>query len=482
MHSSYMPVVELQDGMVLGSASWLDAIARDADLAYGFAHRPLGLLSQSWFIPPGQGEYTIWEGVTVYDGCHVNLKFSAWVSVPTGGHVTLQLYYSDAWHDFKVDANAGSHWFDDAEDVSGLLSLDISAHYAAGDVVRARLICEGDGASAVTSGHVYWAGLGGVSFEWPDGTPLTWPSWPTWTTASAHSAADFNTIRSAAEYLKRCAEQPVIGTEKGLAYHSQGGSGDEQELFRWAFRLGGQQELHLTVTTDECVDAGDCIKVYIEDYQYPHGPSGASRLATLATYTTNAAQTLNADLSGYTVGTYYCISVNRIRTTTSPTAEVTSCYLRDLAGVTRTTTPGTFAYKDRPAATGDGSVDELADDLEAMKPVDTAASPLWYEHVFATIRGMNQEHYQVSPGTQHYHYDTHHWGLGHLYDYIYWVGAGRIISADGANVETLSDSSPAGQVQVVEARQFTWLAKGDRYTAEDAGSNQLLTIFEHWEA
>ena len=96
--------------------------------------------------------------------------------------------------------------------------------------------------------------------------------------------------------------------------------------------------------------------------------------------------------------------------------------------------------------------------------------------------GMNQEHYQVAPATQLYHYATHQWGIAHLYDYIYWAGSGQIVSADGLHRESLSDSSPTGQVQVVDARRFNWLAKGDRYTAQDTSSGQLLTIFEHWEA
>lgn len=458
--------------MVLGSATWLDAIARNADLAYGVAHGPQGLFSQSWITPGGQGEFTAWEGVTPYDGCHVYFNFSAWVNVASGGYAKLQLYYSDAWHDLVSDTNAGAHWFDDAHDVNGVISNDVSGHYADGDMVRARLLVAGDGASAVTSAAVYRAVLGGASFEWPDSTPLTWPSWPTWTNASAHHASDFNTLRAAAEYLRRCAQRPAIATEKGFAEHTQGGSGDYQTLFRWSFRLGGQQELHLTLTTSGCQAPDDYVVVYIEDEQYPHGGSGASRLATLATYTSDGNQTLNANLSGYTVGTYYTIEVGRRRSTTNPAAEVTSCWLRDLAGVTRANTPGTFAYKDRPSAS---DLDRLADDLEDMKPAAGKGSPLWYEHTFATLRGMDQ-----SGG--YYNYPEHGWGIAHIHDYIYWVGAGQIVSADGENVETLSDSSPAGQVQVMEARRLVWLAKGDRYTGRDAGSHQLLTLFEHWEA
>jgi hypothetical protein len=216
----------------------------------------------------------------------------------------LQLYYSDAWHDLVSDTNAGAHWFDDAHDVNGVISNDVSGHYADGDMVRARLLVAGDGASAVTSAAVYRAVLGGASFEWPDSTPLTWPSWPTWTNASAHHASDFNTLRAAAEYLRRCAQRPAIATEKGWAENTQGGSGDYQTLFRWSFRLGGQQELHLTMTTADCNDPDDFIEVYIEDEQFPHGANGSTRLATLAKYTTSVADAQREPVRLYTVGAY----------------------------------------------------------------------------------------------------------------------------------------------------------------------------------
>ncbi len=475
MEDAYTPVVALQTGMVLGSDSWLNAIARNADLAYGYAHGPQGLFSQSWFIPPGLGIYTIWEGVTVYDGCHVNLNFSAWVAVADGKYAMLQLYYDNAWHDFVADTSAGEHWFDDANDVGGVVSYNISSYYSAGDIVRARLLTEDSGAGNT----VYRATLGGAAFKWPDNSALTWPSWPAWTNNTAHSAGDFNTLRTAVEYLRRCAQRPTLGTEKGYAEHLQGGAGDYQTLFRWSFRLGGQQELHMTLTTQGCLDPDDWIGVFIEDEQYPHGPNGSTRLATLATYTTDGNKTLDADLSAYSVGTYYTIEVGRKRTAAGPSATVTSCWLRDLAGVARANTPGVFAYGTKPTA---ATLTALSADLEDMKPVNASDSPLWYEHPFATIRGMNQEHYQVAPAIQLYHYAVHQWGIAHLYDYIYWAGAGQIVSADGLHRESLSDSAPAGQVQAIDTRRFNWLAKGDRYTAQDTSSGQLLTIFEHWEA
>jgi hypothetical protein len=109
-----------------------------------------------------------------------------------------------------------------------------------------------------------------------------------------------------------------------------------------------------------------------------------------------------------------------------------------------------------------------------MKPVNGKGSPLWYEHTFATLRGMDQ-----SGGM--YRYPVHSWGIAHVHDYIYWIGAGRIISADGLHHESLSTARDVPGA-AVDARRFNWLAKGDRYTAQDTSSGQLLTIFEHWEA
>jgi len=487
MHESWQPVVELATGMMLGGRSWLNAIARDADGAYGMSHGLLGLQSQSWYAPPGQGVKTCWEGETVYQTAHPTFEFSAWVDLPNpalAAYAKLQLYYAGAWNDVggnKTDTSAGAHWFDDVEDTAGVISFSISGgpyNYATGDVVRARLITNGDGVSGVTSAFIYRALLTGTTGF------LTWPTWPAWTTATPHTAAEFNMLRTAAMYLKECNERPWLGSESGIGSHGQPGNDDEQCLFRWTFRLGGAQNLHLEMTTSLC-DADSNIIVYLDDEQYPHKAPGA-RLAELARYVTNAAQVLDADLSAYTVGTRYCIEIGRLNgPSTKPVADVARIYLNDLAGVTRTTALGEFVYGDQTPATGDGSIDEIADDLEAMKPAVLKASPCWYEHEFATYHGHDQG---ARDGVGLAELLGRRWVITHIYPYLRWRGAGRIASLalgdDGAPLYscTLADTDPAGGPQVFELKALNWLAHGDAYSVADDGADTLLTAYEDFEA
>lgn len=487
MHDAIQPVVALLDGMVLGGGSWLNAIARDADLAWGMSHGVLGLQSQSWYAPPGQGVKTCWEGETVYQTAHPTLEFSAWVDLPDpalAAYAALGLYYGGAWHDdVKVDTEVAAHWFMDAEDTAGVLSITISGapyNYAEGDVVRARLTTNGDGVSGVTSAFIYRALLTGTT-----GFP-TWPTWPAWTTATAHPDSDFNMLRTAAMYLQECNERPWLGTETGIGSHGQEAY---EEVMRWGFKLGGVQNLHMEITTSNCTAAPppDVSRVYvsIQEEQFPHGPAEGAGTWNLATYTTNGAQTLNADLSGYTVGTRYCIclAVEHGVADPNPHADVAACYLNDLAGVTRPNAPGEFKHKDQPPATGDGSLDELADDLEAMKPAVGKASPNWYEHEFATYHGHDQG---ALDGVGLVEILGRRWVITHIYPYLRVRGAGRIASLtlgpDGAPLYSYSfgDTDPADGEQVIELKGFAWLAGGDRYSVTDDGAKTLRMAYEDW--
>lgn len=478
--------------MFLGGRSWLNAIARDADGAYGMAHGQLGLQSQAWYAP-GFGAWdvqTIWEGETVYQPAHPTFAFSAWIEAPTPigtAYAILQVYYGAAWHDLIQDVNPGHHWFDDANCTLGVTSADISALYSEGEVVRARLRTLTDGDENNTPGFVYRAQLTGVvGFG-------TWPTWPAWTTASAHTAAQFNMLRTAAEYLKACNERPWLGSEIGLVSHGQESF---EPVLRWSFKLGGAQNLHMEITTSNCTAAAapdeSRVYVYIQDEQFPHGPNTTSRLAELSPaggYTTNGAQTIDANLSGYTPGTRYCISVCVTHGVAdpSPSAHVTALYLNDLAGVTRSTALGEFVYGNQPGATGDGSIDEIADDLEAMKPAAGKASPNWYEHEFVAYRGHDQAAYPILPTGLASHL-ARRWYLCHNYPYLRWRGAGRIGSIatapDGGPLysHNLTDTDPAGGAQILDLKALNWLAPGDWYAVADDGDNAILTAYEDFEA
>jgi hypothetical protein len=484
--------------MMLGGRSWLNAIARDADGAYGMSHGLLGLQSQSWYAPPGQGVKTCWEGETVYQTAHPDFEFSAWVDLPDpplAAYAYLQLYYGGAWHQFVTDSNAGAHWFDLVNCVDGVISNDISGLYSDGEVVRAKLITNGDGVSGVTSAFIYRALLTGTTGF------LTWPTWPAWTTATPHTATEFNTLRTAAMYLKDCNERPWLGSESGIASHAQEAY---EEVLRWTFKLGGAQNLHMEINTSNCTAAPppDVSKVYvsIQEEQFPHGPSGGAGTWNLATYTSDGAQTLDADLSGYTVGTRYCIcvAVEHGVADPSPSADVARIYLNDLAGVTRTTALGEFVYGDQTPATGDGSIDEIADDLEAMKPAVLKASPSWYDHEFVVLRGHDRG---AEDGVGLAELLGRRWVITHIYPYLRWRGAGRIASltTDAAGVPdyscnlayTKTDQTvmedPGGdtgerEAQVFELKALNWLAHGDAYSVADDGADTLLTAYEDWQA
>ncbi len=476
MHTAWQPVVELYDGMVLGAGSWLDAIARNADLLYGFAHRPEPPFAQSWMEPPGQGAYTAWEGETRYDGAQGTLEFSAWVELPDpvgDAYAKLQLFYNDAWNDLPdnagIDTSAGAHWFKDDADVDGVVSYDISGFYSPGELVHARLIVNGDGASAVTSAWVYRALLSG-----DEGFPF-WPTWTEWTDTYAMSDGDFNYLRTAAEYLKLCAERPVLAEAVAELWHTQEDA--EETLARWSFRKGGQDRIRVQITTTGC-DATRYVRVYLQDEQYPHGPSGGTR-TTLQTITTDDTTVVAYDMSALDMGERYCIEVASYRQAAAeePHAVIDSVHVDDLGGETRANVPGTFLFANQPDV---ADVETLADDLQDMQPVAESGSPLWPEHVFSSYRPFNRHTESLPSLVTTYRISNRAWGILHTYDYLRYHGPAKIVSADGEYSYSLPDSNPTGSTSVFELKSLTWLAKGDWYAVEDTGNLQFA--FEDWEA
>lgn len=471
MHDAYMPIVEIEADMILGAGTWLDAVARNADLLYGMAHRPDALFSQAWQAPTAVGARYAWEGETVYDGVHANFNFSAWVNVISGGSAILQLYYADSWHDFVADTNAGEHWFDDAEDTDGVIVKDISTYYSVGNVVRARMRIDNG-----TDAWIYRACLGGFAPEWPDGTSVEWPTFPTWQEVSPHGAADFNTLRSACEYLRQAAQRPLLGEECAEVTHRSGGS---QILARWALRKAGTDKLTVVIESTGC-DASNYIKLFWADEQYPHGPNTVTthEITAPGGIITNTTTTISFDMAtaGLSIGTYYSIL---LQTTGSARAKVTSIHVADLAGEARADVPGVFAHGDIPSA---ADLQAIGDDLEDMKPTGPyGSSPVWYEHTFSTYRGFVQDCQELDPLSL-VEITGRRWRFWHTFDFLRYRGAGKVVSQDGAYTYSLPDSNPAGGAQVFDLRSLAWLASGDWYYVEDSGGQRILTAYEDWQA
>lgn len=471
MHNSWQPTVELADGMVLGAGTWLDAIARNADLGYGFAHRPEAPFAQSWMEPPGQGEWVAWEGETRYDGAQTVFEFSAWVELPDPvgtAYAKLQLWYDDQWNTLVTDTAAGAHWFDDAHDTDGVISNDIAAYYTAGEVVLARLVVNGDGGTGVTSAWTYRALLSGAT-----GFP-TWPTWPEWTDATPHDADDFNTLRTAAAYLKECCERTIPAQAVATVYHTQNDA--VEEIARWSFRKAGPGRIQVGLTTTDC-DATRYVRVWLAEEQDPHGP-GSFASVMIGEITSDTTTTVSYDISALTTGQRYAIILVSYRQAieTEPRATINSIHIDDLGSETRANVPPVFSFGDQPDA---ATIEALADDLEDMKPDAASGSPLWPEHVFSSYRPFNRHTENLPSLVTTYRIDGRRWGLLHTFDYLRYRGAGRIVSADGQYNYTLSDSNPSGSPMVFELKSLTWLAKGDWYAVEDTGT--LNMAYEDWE-
>jgi len=479
MHIEWQPIVELTSGMLLGSGLWLDPAARDGDLAYGMAHRQSGMFSQAWYTPAGLGVFTAWEGETTYTDEQPCVSFSAWVYIATGGgspYAKLQRYANNTWGDWITDTVTGSHWFYDSFDTAGVIHESLSSQYSDGDLAHLRLQIVDDGIRPSTA-NVYRAYM--VEAVASD----AWSTFPTWTGgsgAAVHTVGDWNTIRTALFCLKWNNERPLLGSEFGLVSHAQPGYGNYQELLRWSFHYGGARALHIEGTVDDTDNSDGWIRVFLQDEQYPHGPTAATRLKTLATWNTDGLVAADLDLSGWTLGSRYCVAVGRnVGSNGGPTFNCSDVYIQDTLGVTRTGTVGTFSHGD---ITTYGTMRILTNDLAQMNPDSTGGSPAYSEHEFASFRGHNMGVYEETGTiTDLGHMTARKWRMTHTYDYLRWRGAGKVYSADGVNTYTLSDTTTTGGAQTLELKALSWLAKGDRYWVADEGSSEMLTCYEDWE-
>ncbi len=467
----WVPVVQLADGMILGGATWLGAIAENAHLSYGLAHGKLGLFRQA-FYQWGAGDVTAWEGETIFQTEHPTLEFSAWIII-TGEPIyaswaMLQLYYGGEWHDFAGDGNVGEHWFDEAGAVNGVISRDISAYYDDGEVVRVRLrISE-------ASAWIYRAALTGTSGLDP------WPTIPTFAgSPTVHDADDFNTLRTAATLLEAYHDKPAIPSFVATAYHGQSGGG--QELLTYSFHLDGRQNLHIEATVTDATE-DNYIEVYLQDEQFPHGVGGGVR-TLVATWNSDGNKSEDIDLTGLTKGTYYGLSFHRVVNEVwdpYPRLALNRLYVCDHAGVTRSNVSGTFEHKDVPTPE---QLNTLGGDLEEMRPDAGSESPVWPEHLLVS---------HTTDGLGLLEITGRRWQLVHLHDFLLWRGAGRIVSTDGqfsqnlayteADQVAIEGGSNERELQVLDLRTLGWLAVGDIYYVEDVSTSIIAAAYESAEA
>lgn len=461
MQHAWMPIRAVTNGNFL-SATWLETLVARSEWLFGAAHSRCGLFFQRTYQSTNPGLATIWEGETAWhgsDGGHTALRLSARLNLDAAGTARLQIY-DGAWADLATSTTDGDHWFGGSE----YAEYDLSSGYTFADgIVRVRLTVEGGSGS---SGIVYYAHLGNF-------VPVTsWPgAVPTFADGGGNEPDedDFNALRSMQEYLYEAALHPQQSSWIATSSHTQEAA--YEPLFRWMFRYSGLQRLYVQFTTTS-MDAGDHVYLYLQDVNYPYGSSGAVRLATLADVTTDTTTSLSVDLSaeGLTVGGRYSIELGALD---GPIVAVERLLLVDLAGgATRTYTPdGTWAEGDQPTA---AALNLIADDLDEMYPAADRESPIWYEHQLTTYAPPASLGSRGPVFTSSRYRHTHRWR------YLHWRGAGRLVSSDGVNHQSLSDTTTPGEAQTLDLESVRWLDYGQEYIVESFGSGTILVAYEDY--
>lgn len=463
MIPAFEPLRQISNGEVLGADTYLNIVAARSNYLYGQAHAPEGLQRQPFGSTTGA--LTVWEADTRRVPEHPTLNFSARINLVAGGSAQLQYYGSDdAWHDFATngsDTTAGERWFCATENltytVSGLSIPD-------DEILHLRFIIAGAGTASTAS--VYRAYLSGT-------TGLTvWPaSMPTFVDGAGGvpDAADFDAFRISQKYLQERAQRPNTGSEIGTAWHTQTGS--TVTLWRWAFTYSGMQRLYCYLTVWEYL--GGTVDLYINEEKYPDSGSRLNDGDPLVTLGADHSEGYNFDLSGLglTKGTRYQIELTMTKDGDNGClVEVGALTLGDLGGVSRTYTPKSdWAHGDRPTA---AQLNRMVSDIVQMKDAAASESPIWPQHQlqpFLVWGELDNQRYQG----QRYRI-THRWR------YLRWRGAGKIISADRLNEQTLSDSDPAGESQTLDLDGVEWLDYGMDYLAESYGTNVLLIAYEDY--
>ena len=464
MIPAFEPLRQISNGEVLGADTYLNIVAARSNWLYGQAHAPEGLQRQPFGSTTGA--LTVWEADTRRVPEHPTLNFSARINLVAGGSAQLQYYGSDdAWHDMPTngsDTTAGDRWFCGTENltytVSGLGIPD-------DEMLHLRFIIAGAGtASGATVYRAYLSGTTGLTV-WPASMPIFVDG-----AGNEPDAADFDKYRVAQKYLQQRAERPNTGSEIGTTWHTQTGS--TVTLYRWSFTYSGLQRLYCYLTVWEY--AGGSVSLYINNEKYP--ASGArlnGGYPIVGPIAANDSTGWNVDLSalGLTKGARYQIELTMTKDGDNGClVEVGALTLGDLGGVTRThTSKSNWAHGDRPTAT---QLNTMVSDIVDMKDTVASESPIWPYHQLQPFLVWAEQ------GVTRY--QGQRYRITHRWRYLRWRGAGKIVSADRLNEETLSDSDPAGESQVLDLDNVEWLDYGMDYLVESYGTNVLLVAYEDY--
>lgn len=463
MIPAFEPLRQISNGEVLGADTYLNIVAARSNYLYGQAHAPEGLQRQPFGSTTGA--LTVWEADTRRVPEHPTLNFSARINLVAGGSAQLQYYGSDdAWHDMPTngsDINTGDRWFCATENLTYTVS---ALAIPADEILHLRFVIAGAGtASTATVYRAYLSGDTGLTV-WPAAMPTFVDG-----AGGVPDAADFDAFRISQMYLQERAERPNTGSEIGTAYHTQ--PGGTMTLYRWSFTYSGMQRLYCYLTVWEYL--GGSVSVYINEEKYPASGTRLNGGAALVTLGANVSQGYNCDLSalGLTKGTRYQIELSMTKSGDNGClVEVGALVLGDLGGVARTyTSKSNWAHGDRPTA---AQLNTMVSDIVQMRDAAASESPIWPQHQLQPFLVWAEQ------GVTRY--QGQRYRITHRWRYLRWRGAGKIVSADRLNEQTLSDSDPAGESQVLDLDNVEWLDYGMDYLVESYDTNVLLVAYEDY--
>lgn len=453
---------ELTDGDRLSAGLYMKVLARRNHWLYGHAHAVNGLQRVAECV--STGDEVVWTGETPYRSQHPTINFSARINISSGAGARLDYYNSSGtWTNIATDANTGDRWFNGVENNT----FDASGYSLPADGILVLRFSISVGSALVY--RAYMSGTTGFA---------TWPgTLPTFVDGAGNEPDedDFNALRSMGEYLNDCAEKPRLGTAIGTGSHTQ--TDAYEPLYQWTFTYTGTQKLVVNLDVAD-IDTGDHVYVYLNNEKYP---SSGSRLATLADITSNGNHSADYDLStlGLSKGTRYQVEIGTYNSgANGATVTVNNVILGDLVGATRTySIKGDWEHSDRPTA---AQLNAVTNDLNQMYPASDRESPIFSSHLLAPWQLTVEE--DGGTGISTYHYSAHGIRLCHVHRYLRYRGAGKIISLDGANEVSLSDTEPSGGPQVFDLDSIkSWLPYGEQYLVQDSDSNHIVVAYEDYQ-
>lgn len=449
---------------LMGWRSWLQPMYANADWAYGAAHAVSGVQRQTWATSSG-AVTEVWRGDVRYRSEHPTLKFSGRMDI-TSGSVTLDyLNASGTWVTVASDNVTGLRYFGGATELTYDTTLwSIPDH----GILSLRLMLNGAGRASMYRAYMTgWLGL------------RSWPTMPTFANSPAHAAGDFNTLWTASQYLKECAQHPIIGSQIDSATHSQ--SAAYLPIGRWRWRQGGCQRLYVWLYATG-MGTGDHVYAFLEPDVYDEHDVTTVRLNSgnpiIDIPIDDPGTGYNRDLSTYGVvkGQHYTVEIGILNASGgNPLITVGGVGLGDLGAVTRTYAPlAEYPYGSQPNAT---VFNRLKNDLNQMYPAADRESPIWPEHEFATHMGADSLGLAGPTYTGRKFRITHR---GRFLE-VRTDGGGKIVSADRSNETTIGDSD--GDPLTVDTESIPWLgsAFGQDYTVESYGTNRVLVAYEEYE-